>query len=836
MKRQEHYVSDSYNNYLNKAIQNIYIPANYTPILPESRHGVIGTLENSFKEVEELNEQIKQADLADNDELKSSLRQQKNAICEQMIEYSSNSINKSQVHQDQEEYRAYKMKFWNEQEHDMDLMEKHYGEFKHSNHLNNKMLLETKSYYEDLEEKINKTLADKNVDQESIDKTWQSVNSNFGKHLEKCISHETFVKQMQAKVLEHGCLFGSANQPKSFIHAKNMAEQLNVKHKQATDNLKFNSEQVVKQFVAKGLEISGQSSEDSSIILEIKSIGENLEETINKSLADKNIDEEVKNQVWQLPFYSSKYKQVLDKFKTHEKLVRMYEDQILNCDTSLKANSLNMELKKIHKDAKDELNFHTNQAIKHFVTKALQISGQLLEESPMMLDIKNIHGGFKEKINKNFEDNLINEKVKSAVDELFNPKCSQHLEKLKLIEKSVRQYEDQLLMCDNFKQSKNITDTLNKKQKEIDKWKLDSDNLIEQITNKAIERSYQTEQVQPVLNEPQLIQPVVNMVPNQQSNLIIEESEMDSVIEDSLSIITTNSMILNQSSLIINPIIANEGSVAILKIKSLLNGFEKKLNDSLNDNSDIINEKIKSAIYKIYHPKCKKHLEKLELIEKSIKKYEDLPNSQKTEKIINHLKQRYKQIDKWELDSDDLIETITMKALELSFKTEPEVNQQNNLHVQKLSDQVTELTKIIDKMSQNNVEKPFLEKLDFSMMEVMDNSKFEKSVSSVWEQIEEFSENNPMGGLGIQEPNVEPNLAQELEAKLKLKGEIKGDIRMIKLAVKTNMPDEEIKPFIKKVNNEDFEKIKIKILSNPFDLNDSGYDSGLAGDIMEDIE
>ena len=135
MKRQEHYVSDSYNNYLNKAIQNIYIPANYTPILPESRHGVIGTLENSFKEVEELNEQIKQADLADNDELKSSLRQQKNAICEQMIEYSSNSINKSQVHQDQEEYRAYKMKFWNEQEHDMDLMEKHYGEFKHSNHL-----------------------------------------------------------------------------------------------------------------------------------------------------------------------------------------------------------------------------------------------------------------------------------------------------------------------------------------------------------------------------------------------------------------------------------------------------------------------------------------------------------------------------------------------------------------------------------------------------------------------------------------------------------------------------------------------------------------------------
>jgi hypothetical protein len=32
----------------------------------------------------------------------------------------------------------------------------------------------------------------------------------------------------------------------------------------------------------------------------------------------------------------------------------------------------------------------------------------------------NVHNGFKEKINKNFEDNHINEKIKSAVDKLFN--------------------------------------------------------------------------------------------------------------------------------------------------------------------------------------------------------------------------------------------------------------------------------------------------------------------------------------------------------------------------------------------------------------------------------
>lgn len=791
MKRQEHYVSDSYNDYLNKAIQNIYIPVNYTPILPESRHGVIGTLENSFKAVEKLNEQIKQADLADNDELKSSLRQQKNAICKRMVEYSGDSINKSQIHKDQEEYRAYKMKFWNEQEQDMDLMEKHYGEFKHSNHLNNKMLLETKSYYEDLEEKINKTLADKNVDQESIDKTWQSVNSNFGKHLEKCISHETFVKQMQAKVLEHGCLFGSANQPKSFIHAKNMAEQLNVKHKQAIDNLKFNSEQIIKQFVAKGLEISGQSSEDSSIILEIKNTYENLEETINKGLTDKNIDEEVKLQVWQLPFYSSKYKQVLDKLKTHEQWVRVYEDKILNCETLSEANSLNTELKQMHKGAKEELNFHTNQVIKHFAIRALQILDKPLEETSMMSDIKNLPNEFNEKINKNFEDNLINEKVKSAVDKLFRSKCVEHLKNLELIEKSVKKYEHDLLMCDNFQQSKIINESLSNKQKEIDNWKLKSDNLTKEIINQAVDFS-------------------------------CKESEMDSVIEDSLSIITTHSMILNQSSHIFNPIIANEGSIAILKIKSLLGGFEKKLNDSLNDNSDIINEKIKSAIYKIYHPKCKKHLEKLELIEKSIKKYEDLPNSQKTEKIINHLDQRYKQIDKWEHDSDDLIETITMKALELSCKTEPNLNEQNNLQVKKLMDEMTELKNMV-KMNQNNVEKPLLENLSYSFMEAKDDSKSEKSVSSLWEQIEES--------------NVEPNLAQELEAKLKLKGEIKGEIKLIKMGIKNHMEDtikeelSHIKTHLPEITN------WLKLYSNPDHdyLNDKNNESLIIGELEKDF-
>jgi len=550
------------------------------------------------------------------------------------------------------------------------------------------------------------------------------------------------------------------------------------------------------------------------MILEIKNTYEGLKEKITQSLIDRNIDEEKQEYLWKRMLFS--YNELLEKSKIYEKFVKFKQDTILKQMSLSTADVYYRELERDHKKEIEELKFKSNQLVKQFITQGLAISGQLPEESETILELKDIISGFKEKIDKHLTDNNIHNKIKSDVFKLFRSKFDQQLDQLKQIEKYVKQTEERLIYANNLEGFKTTQGSLRTYQQQIDKWKIESDKLTENMTNKAIEFSYQMPHLQHVLNEPQLIQPVVNMIPNQQNNLIIEELEMDSVIDDSLSIITTHSVILNQSSLIINPIIPNEESVAILKIKSLFAGFEKKLNDSLNDNGNIINEKIKSAIYKIYHPKCKKHLEKLELIEKSIKKYEDLPNSQKTEKIINHLKQRYKQIDKWEVDSDDLIETITMKALELSCKTEPMLNEQNNLQVQKLMDEMVELKNIV-KMNQNNVEKPFLESLDFSMMEVIDEPKCEKSVSLSWQQ--------------IGESNVETNLAQELEAKLKLKiekkrGEIKGDIRMIKLGVKENWPDEKIKPFIKKITKEElFQEIKDAILSNPINLDDSGYES-----------
>ncbi len=530
---------------------------------------------------------------------------------------------------------------------------------------------------------------------------------------------------------------------------------------------------------------------DNKMILEIKSIQEDLKEKINQSMTDKNISEEIQQYSWQrmLPTYNK----ILEKSKTYEEIVKSKQDTILKQMSLSTADHYHRELERDYNKIINELNFDSNQLVKRFVAKGFEALGRSFEESPMILELKNIISRFKEKIDKHLTDNNIHNKIKSDVFKLFRSKLDQQLDQLKQIEKNVKRTEETLIYANNLEGFKATQGSLRHYQQQIDKWKLESDKLTEDMTNKAIEFSYQMPHLQTVLNEPQLIQPVVNMIPNQQNDLIIEESEMDSVIEDSLSIITTHSMILNQSSLIINPIIVNEGSVAILKIKSLLNGFEKKLNDSLNDNGDIINEKIKSAIYKIYHPKCKKHLEKLELIEKSIKKYENLPNSQKTEKIINHLEQRYKQIDKWEVDSDNLIETITMKALELSCKTEPNLNEQNNLQVQKLSDQVTELTKIIDKMNQNNMELPPINQLDpdeFGGFEMLNQSVKSKSEMSSFVDILEASEKS-----------VNKKAQDKSIKKAKWEGEVKGEIKHIKMGINKVWPEDDIIEGLKYTKN-----------------------------------
>ena len=55
---------------------------------------------------------------------------------------------------------------------------------------------------------------------------------------------------------------------------------------------------------------------------------------------------------------------------------------------------------------------------------------------------------------------------------------------------------------------------------------------------------------------------------------------------------------------------------------------------------------------------------------------------------------------------------------------------------------------------------------------------------------------------------------------------------MIKLGMNKNWSDDEIKLLLKKTTDEKFEQIKADLLSNPGNLNDSGYESGLAEVVM----
>jgi len=164
--------------------------------------------------------------------------------------------------------------------------------------------------------------------------------------------------------------------------------------------------------------------------------------------------------------------------------------------------------------------------------------------------------------------------------------------------------------------------------------------------------------------------------------------------------------------------------------------------------------------------------------------------------------------------------------------TENVPNQQTNVpnanQMQTLMDQIAKLNENLAQMNLGNIDIPPITQVNQNKsdsFEMLDQSM--NPISQSW-QIEGFSANNAMSGLGIQEPNVEPNLAQELEAKLKLRGEIKGDIRMFKFGKKMTLPDDKIKDLFIKKNK--FEDVKQHFAEHSERLEiENGYES-------EDIE
>ena len=601
----------------------------------------------------------------------------------------------------------------------------------------------------------------------------------------KCVEHLKNLELIEKSVkkYEHELLMCN-----DFKESKKIGASLNQKQKEI-DNWKLKSDNLTKEIINQAVDFSCKESEMDSVIgaiennqhinhlipeenpttLKIKGIIGKFKEKLNRSLNDNNITEKVKSEVFKIA--QSKIEQHLEKLK---KIEKSFLDENIN---------LRVTKSSIKHWENESINFIreiTNMAIKLSYNFLYEISK---EEGPMILEIKSLLDKFKEKLNDNLTDSNIKEKIKFDVCKMYRSKCDKHLEKLKIVKDLVKKYEDELQQCNgNYKKYNSVQSSVTSIRKKIDDCKLESDNLIEEIVNKAIEFSYQTGQVQPV----------VNTIPNQQNNLTIKESEMDSVIEDSLSIITTHSMILNQSSHIINPIgidqsinsLVLEKPSRALEIKNLLSNFKEKLNASLDENSNI-HQKIKFDVCKIYKSKCEQHLENLKLIEKSVTKYENLPNSQKTEKVINHLAQRYKQIDKWKIDSDNLIEKITVQALELSYKTQPNLNEQNNLQVQKLMDEMVELKNMV-KMNQNNLGLPLIEQShhdEYGSFEVLNQSIMSLSL---FEHVEAFSANDAK-----KEAVSENNDKKEKELKkAQWKGEVKGEIKLIKMGIKNHMEDE----------------------------------------------
>ena len=208
-------------------------------------------------------------------------------------------------------------------------------------------------------------------------------------------------------------------------------------------------------------------------------------------------------------------------------------------------------------------------------------------------------------------------------------------------------------------------------------------------------------------------------------------------------------------------------------------------------------------------------------IQIGIKTSDDMAFINKTHNIrsrIEEIDDRLKEtgINKTEKRSLDDMKSELVKELE-----KLEISQEDPEMIKKLSIQVQELC---NALNQSELQKQEL--IEHATTLQSENQNLQ-NVCQMTAQI--------LPGLQASHQMI-PELQAQIEdqkIKLKEKGILKGDIRMVKLGIKKGWPEDEIKEFLKKANDGQFEKIKQDILSNPDNLDDSGYDSGLAGVVME---
>ena len=171
----------------------------------------------------------------------------------------------------------------------------------------------------------------------------------------------------------------------------------------------------------------------------------------------------------------------------------------------------------------------------------------------------------------------------------------------------------------------------------------------------------------------------------------------------------------------------------------------------------------------------------------------------------------------------------------------------NKTEKRSLDDMKSELVKELEKLEISQEDPEMIKKLSIQVQELcnaLNQSELQKqeliehatTLQSENQNLHNVCEMTAQILPGLQASHqMIPGLEAQIEdqkIKLKEKGILKGDIRMVKLGIKKHWADNEIKDFLKKTNDLQFEKIKEDILSNPDNLDNSGYDSDLAGDVM----
>ena len=225
---------------------------------------------------------------------------------------------------------------------------------------------------------------------------------------------------------------------------------------------------------------------ENEMLVKIKDIYTDLKETINKKLFDQNIGEEFIDQTW--ISVDGKYEQHLKNCESQYKKIYDLQVKIVNSKDFNDAQSLELELNQQYTIGLEYLKFTTNQIINRFISEGIRISGQEpLEEVATKSVIDDLKDELKEKIEKNFVEQGVEEQFKAVTLQLCKEQYADYLKKGDNIDKTVKQLEQGISLCDNllFNEYQSFHYSLKHQQKAIDDWKNESVNLINDISKQA---------------------------------------------------------------------------------------------------------------------------------------------------------------------------------------------------------------------------------------------------------------------------------------------------------------------------------------------------------------